>query len=354
MSSSAADDLLSLLPDSPDSYPQKLDLVRSCILQIAFDEQAYRAASFLDDRVLTPATRGAWIPIGRVAAQARLGRNARPLHYILHTGHVGSTLVSRLLDTTGAVLSLREPLPLRTLAEAADTLGAPESLLSREQFELALDTFVRLWSRGYAATRCVVVKATSGTARVAPWLLQRQPASRAIYLNVRAEPYLATLLAGQNSPIDLRGHGPERMRRLCARVTAPLDPLHALSPGELAAMSWLVESLTRRELLAQFPERLLAVDFDALLADVPGELGRISSHLQLPVDAHWLAQAGSSPVLARYSKSPDHEYSPSLRSQILGDARREHRAEIDKGLRWLDALARKDGNVATVLGAAST
>jgi hypothetical protein len=91
-----------------------------------------------------------------------------------------------------------------------------------------------------------------------------------------------------------------------------------------------------------------------LLADVPGELGRISSHLQLPVDAHWLAQAGSSPVLARYSKSPDHEYSPSLRSQILGDARREHRAEIDKGLRWLDALARKDGNVATVLAAAST
>ncbi len=151
---------------------------------------------------------------------------ARPLHFILHTGHVGSTLLSRLLDTTGSVLSLREPLPLRTLAEAHDVLGQPESLLSEPQFELVLDTFVRLWSRGYTATRCVVLKATSAAARVAPVLLRRNAASRAVYLNLRAEPYLATLLAGPNSPVDLRGHGAERMRRLRTRIGTPLGPLH--------------------------------------------------------------------------------------------------------------------------------
>ena len=102
----------------------------------------------------------------RCRGKAR-SRDRDPLHYILHTGHVGSTLLSRLLDTTGAVLSLREPLPLRTLAEASDVLGQPESLLSESQFELVLDTFIRLWSRGYATTRCVVVKATSAAARVA-------------------------------------------------------------------------------------------------------------------------------------------------------------------------------------------
>ena len=349
----AAYDPLPTLLDSPNSYPQKLDLVRSCILQLELDEPAYRAASFLDDRILGPGTKGVWLPLERVAAQARLGQQARPLHYILHTGHVGSTLLSRLLDTTGSVLSLREPLPLRTLAEASDVLGQPESLLSEPQFELLLDTFARLWSRGYTTTRCVVLKATSAAARVAPSFLRRNDASRAVYLNLRAEPYLATLLAGPNSPVDLRGHGAERMRRLRTRIGMPLGPLHALRPGELTAMSWLAESLTRREILDQWPGRVLAVDFDALLDDLPHVMQQIVDHLQLPADPGWLAQLGSNPALTRYSKSPDHDYSPALRAQVLDQARREHRDEIRRGLEWLESVARSESAVARVLDDAS-
>lgn len=349
----AAYDPLPTLLHSPDSYPQKLDLVRSRILQIELDEPAYQAASFLDDRILGPGTRGAWLPIERVAAAAQRGPQARPLHLILHTGHVGSTLLSRLLDTTGSVLSLREPLPLRTLAEASDVLGQPESLLSAPQFELVLDTFVLLWSRGYATTRCVVLKATSAAARVAPLLLRRNAASRAVYLNLRAEPYLATLLAGANSPVDLRGHGVERMRRLRSRIGTPLGSLHALTPGELTAMSWLAESLTRREILDQWPDRVLAVDFDALLGDLPRVMQQVVDRLQLPADPGWLAQLGSNPALARYSKSPDHEYSPALRAQVLDQARREHRDEIRRGLEWLESMARTEKTVARVLDDAS-
>ena len=347
-------DLLSGLPDSPDSYPQKLDITRSCVLQIALDEPAYRAASFLDDRILTPGTRGAWQPLESVIAGAQLVQEPRPLHYILHTGHVGSTLLSRLLDTTGSVLSLREPLPLRTLADAGDALGQPESLLSESQFERVLDALVRLWSRGYASTSCVVVKATSVTARMAPRLLQCRDSSRAVYLNLRAEPYLATLLAGQNSQADLRGHGVERMRRLCSHMATPVGPLHSLSPGELAAMSWLAESLTRREILDQFPKRLLAVDFDALLSGIEREMQRITNHLDLPVTDDWLASLGSSPALARYSKSPDYDYSPALRTQLLNQARRDHHEEIGRGMRWLETLSRTEATVARLLADEAT
>lgn len=347
--SSTPNDLLSALPDSPDSYPQKLDLVRSCILQIAFGQDAYRAASFLDDRILTPTTLGTWVPIERVTASARLGRATRPLHYILHTGHVGSTLLSRLLDTSGTVLSLREPLPLRTLAEACDVLGRPESLLSEAQFDILVDTFVRLWGRGYPDTHCVVLKATSAAARIAPRLLQHSFAARAIYLNLRAEPYLATLLAGANSAVDLRGHGPERMRRLCKRLEAALPALHTLTHGEFAAMSWLAESLTRRDVLDAWPSRVLAVDFDAFLANVPGTMQRIVTHLQLSPATDWLAQLNTNPALTRYSKAPDHEYTPALRADVLAQARREHADEIRRGLAWLATLARAHDAVARVL-----
>ena len=78
-----------------------------------------------------------------------------------------------------------------------------------------------------------------------PKLLAQSPASRAVYLNLAAEPYLATLLGGANSATDLRGHGPGRMRRLLAGRELPVAPLYALSTGELAALGWLVESLSQ-------------------------------------------------------------------------------------------------------------
>ncbi len=233
---SIADDLVRRSAVSPDAYPQKIDLASLTVLLIQFSQSAYRAASFLDDRILGPTSQGAWLPIDRIA-EASSSAEVRPLHFIFHTGHVGSTLVSRLLDETGAVLSLREPLPLRTLAEAHDLLGRPDSLLSQAQFDRILATLLRLWARGYDATRCVVVKATSSTGRLAGRILTAAEESRAIYMNLRAESYLATLLAGRNSPIDLRGHGSERIRRLHSLSTAPPPALHALSIGELAAMS---------------------------------------------------------------------------------------------------------------------
>ena len=56
-------------------------------------------------------------------------------------------------------------LPLRTLAEASDSMGQPESLLSPAQFDALLETFARLWGRGYESTHSVVLKATSAAAR---------------------------------------------------------------------------------------------------------------------------------------------------------------------------------------------
>ncbi len=173
------DDLLSRLAASPDVYVQKFDPVREAFLLVQFDRAAYRTASFLDDRILTPATKGGWASLARVTEAARRVSDPRPVHFIFHTGHVGSTLVSRLLDETGVVLSLREPLPLRSLADAQDLLDQPESLLSKAQFGQLQDTLMRLWSRAYAESRAVVVKATSSAGRVSGALLAGEPAARA-------------------------------------------------------------------------------------------------------------------------------------------------------------------------------
>lgn len=359
-----ADALLARLADGPNVLLHKVDLVRGAVLAVEWSEAGYRSASFLDDRILGPTVKGAWLNGGAVAQALAALPARRPLHFIFHAGHVGSTLLSRLLDevpghgaqTSGqagpqpsgsAVLGLREPLPLRTLAEAQDVLGRADSLLSAPQFGALLQMLAAGWQRGYAHTQAVVLKATSSTTRVGPVLLAALPAARAVCLSLRPEPYLATLLAGENAALDLRGHGPERMRRLQARTASITTPLHAMSLGEQAALAWLSEAWSQRELAEHAGARVLAVDFDGLLANLEGTLVAVLQHFGLAAGAAPMLARSS--VLTRYSKATEHAYSPALRQQVLAQARRDHAVELQRGLRWLETLAAAEPQVAALL-----
>ena len=205
---------LKLLGQSPDLYPQNIHPQRQDILLMRMSEQDYRDASFLDNRVIKRETQRELVRESLVAEAVGRGVDSRPLHFIFHCGHVGSTLLSRLLDETDQVLSLREPLPLRVLADGYEALSRREAPISEERLNAYLEMFLKLWARGYPNTRAVILKATSSAARIAPRLLAARPDARAIYLSLPSEPYLATLLAGENSAFDLKGHAPERARRL--------------------------------------------------------------------------------------------------------------------------------------------
>ncbi|HEY2883727.1 MAG TPA: hypothetical protein VGJ08_00760 [Rhizomicrobium sp.] len=323
-------------------YPQKFDATLDSVFFIPLSQEAYRKASFLDDRVLTTGKESRWVPYADVQMMMSEASNNHPLHFIFHTGHVGSTLLSRLVEEAPGVLGLREPLPLRTLAELQDQ-NAP-------QLDARLDTFIKLWRRGFADTTHVVVKATSSSGRLAKRLLGASPTSQAVYLNLRAEPYLATLLAGANAMVDLNGFGAERASRLRNHFGLSLPPWTTFSIGELVAMSWAVESLTREETKASFPDRVMLLDFDSLLANWAVGLGAVLDKFAIRAPAGFLTAVEKSAVLTRYSKAPEqHAYSPALRSQLLNQARRDHAAELSKGLRFLEGLAKQDSRVAAIL-----
>jgi hypothetical protein len=342
-----SDPLANLAADA-SLFAQKLDFLQEKLLLVRMTREAYRAASFLDDRILTPQTQGGWIAHA-VAAQKLAAVPEKPLHFIFHAGHVGSTLVSRLLDETGLVHPLREPMALRQLAEAHDVLAGPFSLLSIPQFDFWLDTQIRLWRRGFPETQAVILKATSSATRLGGRLLAAVPKARAIHFNLASEPYLATLLAGENSPIDLRGMGAERLRRLQRILGAAPGVLHQMSLGELAAMTWLAERLTQAEVAAEHRGRLLAFDFDAFLQDVPGRMANVIAHFGLQAPPGYLAAISESPTLRRYSKALEHEYSPAFRSEVLAQSRARNAEEIRKGLAWLERVGAQSAKAAEVL-----
>ena len=339
-SPSVPDPLRAELLGDPSLFPQKLDLARERVLFIRMSRQDYEAASFLDDRILTPTTKGQWLRFTHLDRLLAGARPQVPLGFIFHAGHVGSTLLSRLIEAAGGVLALREPLPLQTLAAAADALEDAAPSVSAERFEALARGQLLLWRRAYPDTRFTLVKATSAAARLGPRLLALEPEARAIHLNLRPEPYLAALLAGENSPLDLKGFGGERIARL-ARLGAPsLQPLDQLSLGELAAMTWAAETVNAAAIGNAVGPRLLRLDFDDLLADPCATLARACAHLGIVANAPYLAGANESPLLRVYSKAMDLPFSPELRQEILRQSRSRHGAEISKGLAWLEALAR--------------
>ena len=131
---------------SPRWFPHYYDAASDSVLIVERSEEEYRAASFLDDRSLSPQTARHLVPwsqiAGAVPADAR-----RDLNFIFHIGHVGSTLISRLLGELPQVFALREPVILRDVAERLAERGLPEALWPAESVPKRLDVVTALLSR---------------------------------------------------------------------------------------------------------------------------------------------------------------------------------------------------------------
>jgi hypothetical protein len=315
---------------SPEIYPHALDAKGENLHLVRLTQADYRAASFLDARMLTPQMEIGWAPLPVLTLASRQV-HPRPLRFIFHTGHVGSTLLSRLLDEVPGVLGLREPLPLRSLAQKHD----PE----------VLGTLLRLWSRGFEGTSHVIVKATSIAGTLAPAILGAVPDVKAVYLHLKAEPYLATIIAGSDTVGDQAAFAQWRWAGIAARLKDDIPQPD--SPGEYAALTFLAEGLARHDAMEAGGACLMAIDFEDLLADLDGVLASIAMHFGLP--DHAVPQAALGAVMGRYSKSPDSAYSPELRTQILDEVRAKAGGEIRAGLLWLEKIAARHDVVAKLL-----
>src|SRR5690349_2144067 len=94
---------------------QALDPAAGVVRLIEMDRKAYRQASFLDDRMLQVPVNAQLVP-WPVVARAAASITRPDARWIFHIGHVGSTLVARLLGELPEVLAVREPRFLRDLA----------------------------------------------------------------------------------------------------------------------------------------------------------------------------------------------------------------------------------------------
>lgn len=327
------DELARRLALGPATFPHALDAARDMLLLVELGETAIAQASFLDQRVLTPGIWGRWIPLEDV--RARIANDARDdAHYIFHIGHVGSTLVSRLLGEAGNMLALREPLILRDLAALFEKGDAVDAPWPASQLADRLRLARQLLARTFRPDQRAMVKATSFTSEIAPQLVQ--PGARALFLTVSPRSYLATILAGETSRAELAAATGPRLTRLARRLGDIPHRLWALDEGERIALGWATEMLSLHAAAKALPaSSVLWLDFDDFLARPVEAMLALSRHFGLGFTEDGVRRLLAGPIMQRYSKAPEHAYSAGLRHERLQQALRGHAETVARGLDWL-------------------
>jgi len=303
---------------------QALDPRARLIRLVRMDETAYRAASFLDDRMLHPKLEMLLCSLDQALTDAELvGRE--DARWIFHIGHVGSTLVSRLLGELEGVLSLREPRSLRDLRVAGD-----------EERSLLCQGVRRIFSRSFAPDQVALIKTTSSVSELAPLLVP--PQGSALFLYATLHNYIAGILAGRNSLQELEARHDRRLERLRGRAINLVG--FEESSAHRAAAAWACE-MTSLEAAADAmaDRRILWADFDVMLGGMPGWLALCTRHFEFPVLPGRLEELASGPLMRRYSKAPEYDYSPTLRAELLSEAAQQHRLDIEAAVAALGKAA---------------
>ena len=314
-----------------------MDPAGSVVRLVEMTRDAYRTASFLDDRLFQAPVNSHTRPLDEIAAA--IGPAHRTdARWIFHIGHVGSTLISRLLGELDGVLAIREPRLLRDL-----------SALTADRRSVLTPTIQRLFSRTLAGPdEAALVKASSFVGEIAAELVP--VGERALFVHVAARTYVATILAGENSRQELRALAPARATRVAKRV----PNLRLTTEAALAAAAWACEMTALEAASAAMPDRhLLWVDFDTLLRDVPAALRQVAAFLGFPAPPGSIEQIARGPLMSRYSKALEHDYSPSLRRDLLEQEYRLQGTQIDAALAMLDARAQDSALLARALARTS-
>ena len=312
---------------------QALDPSAGVVRLVAMDREAYRQASFLDDRLIQQIVDAQLVPWPQieVAMADDLRSDAR---WIFHIGHVGSTLVSRLLGELQNVLALREPRLLRDLAQS------PPEIRGRY-----LPAVAKLMSRTFADDEFACMKATSFVSEIAAELVP--PSQRALFMFASPRNYIASILAGENSVKELHALAPSRAQRLRHRVSTISA---ALNEAELAAIAWACEMTALETAADAMPDRRIEwADFDVMLEHMPEELGRVAAFFGFNAEPATIRSVAEGPLMKRYSKALEYDYSAQLRRDLIAEATGQHGSAIDGAMNMLRSVAEKSPLLASAM-----
>jgi hypothetical protein len=306
----------------------------------AVTEEDYHASVFLDHRMTV--SRQQKFSLGFMQT-LELFLSAGPPHttlsWIFHMGHCGSTLLSRALDFSEAVLPLREPQTLKLLSDIQRELGQPVCLFTQHNFEQLRDVFIFSLSRIFRPGQRPMVKATSTCNNLVLPLMDAAPGSRAVLLYQPLEQHVAGRTGSPAGIFDLFRQARVRMLDWMAIPGAPILHNSHLAPEQLAVLAWVSSMYLLLEAHKLQAQRTCLVNFEDFLAAPGRQLQAIADFLGLDVTAEALG-AHYERISQHHSKNPEKPFTASDRHRKLGERREKQAKRITPGMRWAEQLIR--------------
>lgn len=313
-------------------FPVDLHVPRREIGFLNLNEELINNSAFLDNRMAAPWQNPAWHTTNELPTSVATSAPA----LLLHTSFCCSTLLARLLQSTPQVISLREPLVLRRLADAQFAKFSFDELLPR-----CLDLLARPWHQNGA----VLIKPTHVSLPLAHRITDHFSTSKAVILTSSLESFM---LSNLKKSIDSQSKVPELIHRMCVGASFESElkqtDLSKLSFLQQVALQWMTQQALVATLLRRVgSERLRVVTEAALLAKMEETALSVAQWLRLPLDRASI-QTNIRLEAGRHAKQTTTGYSVSRKQEEASYLRSLHGNEILSTLRWSNqVLARQFG-----------
>lgn len=309
---------------SPDHYLHSFE--GEAALFMPMDRDAYHRSIFLDGRISPAANRSMKVP---VRALVEPPRPPRPLGWIFHVAHCGSTLLARALDRPATNLVLREPLALRQLALAPDPR------------RLALTA--AMLSKRYRDDLPTLVKANVPVNFLLPELAALDPEARSIFLYATPRDYLLAVLRSDNH----RGW----LRQVTGQLARHLGDLSALSDAQRGAALWLAQMRAFADAISRMPNAR-TLDAEAFFAAPARTLKAAAGHLQVPISDAEVDATVHGSLFSSYSKNPEQAFDNEARLDRRARLEGTLAGELACAQEWIEAATGDSAPPAALAGSA--
>ena len=256
------------------------------------------------------------------------------LHFILHLGFGGSTLLGRLLAQPGVALTLQEPPVLTDIV--ADSLARDR----REAAQLLHQT-TQLLARPITPGEAIICKMTHVGNALASSMAAERPGSKILCLQTPMEEMLLSLalrgiegrLSARKIFIAIQGSNLSVIR-LTDRELAHHTDL------ELGALAWLSMQKMMFDASALLgAQKVGSIVTGQLIENTREALGAVARHFRLDLDVDARMADG---ILDRHAKTGE-PFNSQLRAERIAEGLRAHNAEIEAVVEWGKKIAQGAG-----------
>lgn len=316
--------------------PHLYDARADTLVFARLTRDAHRRAVFVDRRFVGQSQQSLPMPLSELSSDA-VRRARAPMHFIFHTAHCCSTLLTRALDIPGVSMGIKEPAVLVSFAQHwANARQTPGAL---DAFSVTLD----LLSRPLSPGETQIVKPSNVATHLIPEIFHLRPDAKALVLWSGLETFLGAIV---RRGADGRAFARQVFQGFADAI--PLDPtfsreeLLIQTDLQLAAQVWLMQMAFLGSVIRRHGStRIRVLNSDTFLAQPARTLRALAQHFSLALDAERCAEIAAGPVFREHAKQPLAPFDAAAH-RAQNDALDEaHASEVAVTKAWAVRLARQ-------------